>query len=64
MTSNRNCKVCGMENTTKEKQFWNLQNYFGVTGYFCGDCFDLVSHDSYSKPNTPAEYTAYLLKFG
>jgi hypothetical protein len=41
---------------------WSLANYFGISGSFCSDCYDLVIHDSYSKPNNPDAYQAVLDK--
>jgi hypothetical protein len=37
---------------------WSLAKYFGISGRFCSDCYDLVSHNSYGKPNNPDAYQA------
>ena len=39
-----------------ESLHWNLSNYYGVSGTFCQYHYDLVSHDSYGKPNNPDAY--------
>lgn len=41
---------------------WSLCHYFGISGYFCSPCYDLVSHDSYKRPENPAAYMMILLK--
>lgn len=38
------------------RQWWHLGNYYGITGTFCPDCFELVSHDPYGTPNHPVKY--------
>ena len=63
----KGCRGCGSEmtreKTVKESiQWWNLNNYFGISGVFCGDCYEKVSHDSYGNPNHPAELAFMLLK--
>lgn len=63
MQKTKSCNFCEAK-SAPDKQFWALRDYFGVSGYFCGKCYDLVSHNSYGQPNNPAEYTAFLLKFG
>jgi hypothetical protein len=39
-------------------QWWVLRGYFGISGYFCPACYDLVSHDCYRKPKHPEQYKA------
>jgi hypothetical protein len=55
-----NCKTIYKTN----KGFWGLRNYHLVSGYFCSKCYDKVSHNSYGRPEQPAEYIAILLKQG
>jgi hypothetical protein len=55
-----NCKKVYKDRTG----FWGLSNYHGVSGNFCGKCYDKVSHNSYGKPEQPGEYLAILLKQG
>lgn len=43
-------------------RFWGLVNYFGITGTYCGQCYTLVSHDSWGNPIHPYEYLMILLK--
>ena len=63
MQKTKSCNFCEVESGAN-KQFWSLRDYYGVSGYFCGKCYDKISHNSYGQPNYPAEYTAFLLKFG
>ena len=53
------CTHCGNSTQTRG---WSLRHYFGISGYFCSPCYDLVSHDSYQQPNKPAAYMMVLLK--
>lgn len=39
-----------------EGQWWCLNNYFGISGYFCPTCFGKVSHNSHKEPNHPEYY--------
>lgn len=57
------CSYCKKEPTGQE-QWWSLKDYYKISGYFCSFCYDKISHNSYGQPNYPAEYTAFLLKFG
>jgi hypothetical protein len=54
------CTNCGSD--SKKGQWWNLSDYYGISGYFCPACYDKVSHDSYRNPNHPGEYFMILLK--
>ena len=56
------CRACDIEKDRTGRQWWNLSGYFGITGSFCPDCYDKVSHDSYQQPCNPGEYTKILLK--
>lgn len=59
------CTNCGKEKVVEKGQhdgWWNLSNYYGIRGHFCGKCYDKVSHDSYGRPEQPGEYIAILLK--
>ena len=42
---------------------WYLNNYYGLYGQFCRDCYDLVSHDAYGVANNPDEYTRIRVMF-
>ena len=35
---------------------WTLNGYYGLTGYFCKDCYKLVAHDAYGNPIDPDGY--------
>jgi hypothetical protein len=56
------CKSCGADDKQSKGQWWGLSNYHGLSGRFCSDCYEKVSHDSYGKPNHPADYSFMLLK--
>lgn len=49
-------------NCNNHEQAWFLSNYYGISGGFCRACYDKVSHDSYGRPENPAEYLCVLLK--
>lgn len=53
----RTCTHCETPNNGNEKrQWWHLSNYFGVSGFFCPNCYEMVSHNSYRVPNHPEKY--------
>jgi hypothetical protein len=56
------CPGCGLRDHYTSRQWWGLNNYYGISGRFCGDCYDKVSHDSYGQPNQPEEFLMMLLK--
>ena len=62
------CTNCGKEEVVdywhvhNRRAWWNLNGYFGLWGFFCPPCYDLVSHDSYRKPNNPREFNTILVK--
>lgn len=54
------CTNCGKVKV--RGQWWILQDYFGINGYFCPHCFERVSHDSYKKPVHPKQYNAIAVR--
>lgn len=67
----RKCTACNKETQRQDQRdaigdygAWTLSNYFGITGYFCRQCYSKVSHDAYGNPNYPNEYLLMLLKLG
>ena len=56
------CKGCDADKESKQGQWWHLTGYFGFSGRFCPDCYDMISHDSYGQPCRPADYTFMLLR--
>lgn len=56
------CRACDTTKLDQIGQWWHLKDYFGLSGTFCPDCYDKVSHDSYRKPNRPNDYLLLLLK--
>jgi hypothetical protein len=65
---NRTCDCCkrsfdgGM--SSGKRTWWHLNHYHGFTGFFCPQCYDTVSHDSYNKPEDPAGLLAMTIKLG
>lgn len=55
------CTNCGAESPVKPdgradltgRVWWHLRGYFGINGFFCPKCYDLVRHDSYDNPIDP-----------
>lgn len=59
------CTECGatyVKREMGERTWWHLENYYGICGFFCPDCFDKVSHNSYKQPINPGAYCLILLK--
>ena len=54
------CTNCGT--TRAQGQWWNLHNYFKLSGRFCPRCYDQVSHDGYDRPRNPSAYLLVLLR--
>lgn len=54
------CTCCGI--VEAEGQWWMLNNYFGVSGYFCPECMNKVQHDSYQRPINPEQHKAVLVQ--
>jgi hypothetical protein len=55
------CVYCNKESSWRE-QFWSLNNYHSLTGVFCVDCYEKVSHNADGNPVHPEEYLIILLK--
>ena len=68
ISEGRKCTACerpydgGMK--IGKRAWWNLNGYNGFSGYFCPQCYDMISHDAYNKPKDPEGYLFMLLKFG
>jgi hypothetical protein len=59
------CTHCGKPNRyVRGSQWWSCRDYFGITGFFCSSCYDLISHNCYKEPNNPGAYAMMLLKYG
>ena len=60
------CKSCDRQDPRDRPngQWWHCSGYFKISGTFCPECYDKISHDSYQRPNRPADYLMMLLKFG
>ncbi len=58
------CTGCGLGDHYTSRQWWGLNNYHGLSGRFCDDCYDKVAHDSWGRPNQPEEFLIMLLKLG
>lgn len=59
--SRQTCTCCGAAPQPKD-QWWYLNGYYGLRGYFCPKCYDAVSHDSYGKPKDEVAYRNILNK--
>lgn len=44
------CTNCAEINEDCNRAYWSCHNYYGVTGYFCPACYELISHDAYGIP--------------
>ena len=56
------CTGCGIMPQPSAEQWWHLNDYYGFTGFYCPDCYDKISHDSYGNPQDPEGFTLMLLK--
>lgn len=61
----KTCKHC--RTTDQRGQWWSLNNYYGLSGWFCSKCNDLVEHrstytDPVGRPVNPKGYAAVLEK--
>ena len=60
--SKRTCTCCG--NDHSRGQWWSLKNYYGFTGLYCGQCYDLVKHDAFDRPVNPQGLVLARLRVG
>ena len=44
-----------------DSQHWHLNNYFGISGYFCDYHYRMISHDAYGLPVNKEAYEYMLL---
>ena len=56
------CVCCGGEDFDRDQQWWSLRGYFGLSGRFCSQCYEKVSHNSYGEPNHPSDYLLIRMK--
>jgi hypothetical protein len=56
------CTNCDNTSESYSGQFWHCRDYFGVSGTFCGDCYELVAHDAYRNPVNPQAHQEILTK--
>ncbi len=47
-----------------KSQGWLCNDYYKISGYFCSNCYDKISHDSYGRPERPNDYLLMLIKHG
>jgi hypothetical protein len=45
-----------------KRTWWHCNGHHKITGFFCPQCYDMISHDSYGKPEDPEGYMLMLLK--
>jgi hypothetical protein len=55
-----NCSV-NNEDCKHDSQHWHLNNYYGISGYFCGYHYNMVSHDAYGVPRNKESYGKILV---
>ena len=48
------------EDCKHQSQHWYLNNYFGISGYFCSYHYRMVSHDAYGVPINKEAYEKML----
>ena len=56
-----NCRKTKDEVPVCHGVWWTLSNYYKIWGYFCPDCFELVSHQS-GIPRHKKEYRTIAVK--
>ena len=56
------CRGCGVGKHQHRGQWWSLNNYYGITGNFCSDCYDKLARDGHGEPRNPKENLMMLLK--
>ena len=47
-----------------KRAWWSCRDYYKFSGFFCPQCYDMIGHDSYGKPEDPEGYLLMLLKLG
>ena len=53
----RQCNCCQKIWTKRHKtQWWELNSYFGLSGLYCGQCYEKVQHDAFGIPRHPISY--------
>lgn len=57
-----NCKKSENQNSKDHGTWWTLSNYYNISGYFCPDCYELVSHDAYGNPIHRKEWAKIAVK--
>lgn len=45
----RPCTNCGVLYGERKGQWWHLNNYYGISGFYCPKCWDKVARDSYGN---------------
>ena len=61
MNQPRLCSYCKKENINS--QGWSCSDYYGITGYFCSDCFSMIARDGYGKPTNPEKLSWFILSY-
>lgn len=67
MSYEQKCTSCGKvydNQTNGGRTWWNCRGYHNITGFFCSDCYGMISHDPYGKPHDPEGYLFMLIKLG
>lgn len=59
------CTNCHKDSEkTAYEQWWHCRSYFKISGTFCADCYDKISHNSVAQPTRPKDYLMMLMKQG
>lgn len=58
------CILCKKDLTRPGGTSWSLNRYYGISGNFCCNCYEKVSHDSNGKPKHPRALKIARAKLG
>ena len=68
MYNSEPCTNCGRSRVPEvpiigyTPHWWTLTSYYGLYGYFCPDCYELVSHNGGGVPMHPKEFKTIAVK--
>jgi len=48
------CTGCGADRS-KAGQWWHTAVGYGVSGFWCSDCYEVISLDAYGQPKNPEQ---------
>lgn len=47
------CTGCEKAKARSQEQWWNTTAGYGYKGFWCPDCYEIISLDAYAKPKHP-----------